>query len=175
MAKRYEWAQPRPDKPPIELPFNPHELAVVPMSYRDDYIEIKPCSTEHMWVRSIIISGRRSAGHGGTPYYFRIENSVVWCELCGQPFIWPKGYTPERQEFRLGSAAAYYATINPERASYQGIDPSFYDHWLPPSDSFTVKDGWVDTSKTLYEAIWDGIDAEYEDFLMNGLRGRKAR
>lgn len=116
-------------------------LPVVPMAYRDDYIEVKPCKDGHMWVRSIIVSGRRTAGAKGAPIYYRVEDSAVWCEFCGSSYAWPRKKLtnalgggeydkPEPQEFRLRSASEYYAIINPERESYRGIDTGFYDSWV---------------------------------------------
>lgn len=92
-----------------------------------------------MWVRSIIVSGRREMGKT-QPIYWRIETSVVWCEFCGKPFRWPKDFTPEPQEFRVSGAADYYALINPERTSYRGVDVRWYDRWLPQSDPLVVPD-----------------------------------
>ena len=123
------------------MTLDPYLLPVVPLAYRDDYIEVKPCKDEHMWVRSNIISGRREVGKNNAPIYIRVEEPVVWCEFCGSSYMWPRKKLtqalgggeydkPTPQEFRVRSAHEYYEIMNPNRTPYTGIDTGFYDGWV---------------------------------------------
>ncbi len=141
-VRKWDSAAKKKAEQPFYVPFVLEDLPITNMAWRDDVDHSTQCD-EHTWVRSIITSGRREMGKT-QPIYWQVDESVVWCETCGKPFVFPKDHKPAPVERRVRSASDYYAIMNPERESYQGIDETQYEGWLPKvATGLITRDGKI--------------------------------